>query len=45
LGFAFLFDFVFLKIVPNGKVFMQGGLSSTIVSTSTKANRKHKSLI
>ncbi|WP_177217490.1 hypothetical protein [Thermoflexibacter ruber] len=26
----------------NGKVFVQGGLGSTTVSTRTKANRKHK---
>jgi len=30
-------------MAANGKAFVQGGLSSTIVSTRTKANRKHKS--
>ena len=37
--------YITFKITANGKTFVQGGLSSTAVSTSTKANRKRKGLI
>jgi hypothetical protein len=38
-----MFALSVFRMPHNGKAFVQGGISSTIVSTRTTPNKKHKS--